>query len=262
MYSPGPTATSRPHDPTMQTHICTRTHAHAQGHGPAPGPWWQRWTHTQLWELQKLARAEPSLDGLVRRLRRGLTENRRRRPAGRWMPQCAWEGMLAVALHPRGVQPHQLFASQDNLHVLRRLRKALKATPKEGRRLCDIIPSPPLRTGTSSPPRKRRGTDPSGDTTIPTHSIPGAPRALQRPSPGRRRPHLTPRRVLTGPLAQLALHNPHISANSLKPVCFLCFLLFWCPLLPFIETGTLKIYTKMVLYMQNEFLTSNTPHGV
>ena len=60
-------------------------------------------------------------------------------------------------------------------------------------------------------------------------------------------------------LAQLALHNPHIWANSLKPVCFLCFLLFWCPLLPFIETGTLKIYTKMVLYMKNEFLTSNTP---
>ena len=63
-------------------------------------------------------------------------------------------------------------------------------------------------------------------------------------------------------LAQLALHNPHIWANSLKPVCFLCFLLFWCPLLPFIETCTLKIYTKMVLYMKNEFLTSNTPHGV
>ena len=61
------------------------------------------------------------------------------------------------------------------------------------------------------------------------------------------------------PLAQLALHNPHIWANSLKPVCFLCFLLFWCPLLPVIETGTLKIYTKMVLYMKNEFLTSNTP---
>ena len=70
-------------------------------------------------------------------------------------------------------------------------------------------------------------------------------------------------RLATAPLslllAQLALHNPHIWANSLKPVCFLCFLLFWCPLLPFIETGTLKIYTKMVLYMKNEFLTSNTP---
>ena len=51
----------------------------------------------------------------------------------------------------------------------------------------------------------------------------------------------------------IALHKTHIWANSLKPVCFLCFLLFWCPLLPFIETGTLKIYTKMVLYMKNEF---------
>ena len=57
----------------------------------------------------------------------------------------------------------------------------------------------------------------------------------------------------------IALHKTHIWANSLKPVCFLCFLLFWCPLLPVIETGTLKIYTKMVLYMKNEFLTSNTP---
>ena len=64
---------------------------------------------------------------------------------------------------------------------------------------------------------------------------------------------------LRAPLAQLALHNPHIWANSLKPVCFLCFLLFWCPLLPFIETGTLKIYTKMVLYMKNEIFDLNTP---
>ena len=64
-------------------------------------------------------------------------------------------------------------------------------------------------------------------------------------------------------LAQLALHNPHIWANSLKPVCFLCFLLFWCPLLPFIETGTLKIYTKMVLYMKNEIFDLKYPlHGV
>ena len=60
-------------------------------------------------------------------------------------------------------------------------------------------------------------------------------------------------------LAQLALHNPHIWANSLKPVCFLCFLLFWCPLLPVIETGTLKIYTKMVLYMKNEFFDLKYP---
>ena len=57
----------------------------------------------------------------------------------------------------------------------------------------------------------------------------------------------------------IALHKTHIWANSLKPVCFLCFLLFWCPLLPFIETGTLKIYTKMVLYMKNENFDLNTP---
>ena len=57
----------------------------------------------------------------------------------------------------------------------------------------------------------------------------------------------------------IALHKTHIWANSLKPVCFLCFLLFWCPLLPFIETGTLKIYTKMILYMKNEIFDLNTP---
>ena len=61
----------------------------------------------------------------------------------------------------------------------------------------------------------------------------------------------------------IALHKTHIWANSLKPVCFLCFLLFWCPLLPFIETGTLKIYTKMVLYMKNEIFDLKYPlHGV
>ena len=61
----------------------------------------------------------------------------------------------------------------------------------------------------------------------------------------------------------IALHKTHIWANSLKPVCFLCFLLFWCPLLPFIETGTLKIYTKMVLYMKNEVFDLKYPlHGV
>ena len=57
----------------------------------------------------------------------------------------------------------------------------------------------------------------------------------------------------------IALHKTHIWANSLKPVCFLCFLLFWCPLLPFIETGTLKIYTKMVLYMKNEIFDLKYP---
>ena len=56
----------------------------------------------------------------------------------------------------------------------------------------------------------------------------------------------------------IALHKTHIWANSLKPVCFLCFLLIWCPLLPFIETGTLKIYTKMVLYMKNEAALETT----
>ena len=63
--SPGPATATSPHEPTRRTH--DHAHAPGQGHGPVHGPWWQRWTHTQLPELQKVARAEPPLQGLVRR---------------------------------------------------------------------------------------------------------------------------------------------------------------------------------------------------
>ena len=49
--SPMPTAAASPHDSTARSYA--HAHAHAQGHGPARGPWWQRWTHKRLWELQK-----------------------------------------------------------------------------------------------------------------------------------------------------------------------------------------------------------------
>ena len=71
---PRPTGAASPHDSTARTHA--HAHAHAQGDGPACGLWWQRWTHTQLWELWKWAQAETSLRGLVRRPCRETTENR------------------------------------------------------------------------------------------------------------------------------------------------------------------------------------------
>ena len=51
--SPGPITATSPHVPH------THTHTSAQGNGPAHGQWWQHWTHTQLLELLKWARASP-----------------------------------------------------------------------------------------------------------------------------------------------------------------------------------------------------------
>ena len=86
--------------------------------------------------------------------------------------------MLADALHPQGVQPHNLPAPQDHTCVLGRLQETLQEMRREGRRLWDITPSPTLRTHTPLPPRKRRRTD-----TGSTHSTPGAPRATQHDGP-------------------------------------------------------------------------------
>ena len=70
--SPRPATATSPHGPITPTHA----HTSAQDRGPAQGQWWQRWTHTQLWELRKWVGTEPSLEGLVCRLRKGLVENR------------------------------------------------------------------------------------------------------------------------------------------------------------------------------------------
>ena len=76
--SPRPATATGLHDPVTPTHA----HSSAQDRRPAQGQWWQRWTHTQLWELRKWARGEPSLKGLVHRPRKGSVENCRPRPAG------------------------------------------------------------------------------------------------------------------------------------------------------------------------------------
>ena len=118
-----PATATRRHDPITPAHA----HSSAQGHGPGQGQWWWRWTRTQLWELRKWARAEPSLEGLIHRPQKGSMKNCGIQPAGGWMPQAAWGAMLADALHPKGVHSRNLPAPQEHPYVLRRLRD----TPQE-----------------------------------------------------------------------------------------------------------------------------------
>ena len=101
-------------------------------------------------------------------------------PAGRggWMPQVAWEAMLADALHPHGVQPHSLPAPQDHPYVLKRLRETLQETRREGRRLWDITRSPTPRTHIPWPPHKHQHTDIGS-----TRSTAGTPSATQHGAP-------------------------------------------------------------------------------
>ena len=122
--SPRPATATIPHDPVTPTHA----HSSAQDRGPAQGQWWRRWTDTQLGELRKWARAEPSLEGLVDRPRKGSVQNSCLRPAGWWMPKAAWEAMLADALYHQGVHPRNLPAPQDHPYVLRHLRETLQET--------------------------------------------------------------------------------------------------------------------------------------
>ena len=172
--SPRPATATSPHNPITPTHA----HSSAQDRGPAQGQWWRRWTHTQLWELRKWAEAEPSLEGLVHRPRKGSTENCRLQAAGGWMPQVAWEAMLADALHPLTVHPRNLPAPRDHTYVLRRLRETLQETQRDGIRLWDITQSPTPHTHAPSPPHKRRRTKAGS-----THSTPGALRATQHNAP-------------------------------------------------------------------------------
>ena len=102
--SPKTGSANSPRDSLRHTHA----HTSAHGHGPTEGQWCQRWTHKQLWELRKWARAELSIDGLVHRPRKRSAENGRRRPGGGWMSQAAWQAMLADALHPQGIDPCNL----------------------------------------------------------------------------------------------------------------------------------------------------------
>ena len=107
--SPRPATATSPHHPN--THTGTHAHTPNQGHSPAHGPWWQRWTHAQLWELQKWARAEPFLEGLVRHPRRESAEKCGLRPAGGSMPQAslgskAGQGTQSPVNPPPASSPH------------------------------------------------------------------------------------------------------------------------------------------------------------
>ena len=89
----------------------------------------------QVWELRNWAPAEPSVKSMVCQPCRESAKNRRLQSAGGWMPQDAWEAMLADALYPQAVHPRQLPAPQDHPHVVMRLRETLQAMRKEGKRL-------------------------------------------------------------------------------------------------------------------------------
>ena len=122
--SPRPATATSPHDPIRPTHA----HSSAQDRGPAQGQWWQCWTRTQVWELRKWVRTEPSLEGLVHWPRKESLENSRLKPAGGWMLQAAWEAKLADALHPLGVHSRNLPAPWDYPYVLKCLRETLQET--------------------------------------------------------------------------------------------------------------------------------------
>ena len=166
--SPRPATATGPHDPFTPT----RAHSSAQDRRPAQEQWWQRWTHTQLWELRKWARGEPSLEGLVHRPRKGSVENAGsgwrgggcRRPHGK---PC-WPMRSTPATPPR----------QNHRYVVRRLRETLQETQRDGIRLWDITQSPAPHTHTPSPAHKRRRTDTSS-----THSTPGTLRATKHDAP-------------------------------------------------------------------------------
>ena len=181
--SPRPATATGLHDPVTPTHA----HSSAQDRRPAQGQWWQRWTHTQLWELRKWARGEPSLEGLVHRPRKGSVEICRLRPAGGWMPQAAWEAMLADALHPLGVHPRNLPAPQDHPYVLRRLRETLQGH-SETASAC----------GTSPKAQPRTNTPPHHPTSVGAPT-PAAPTAPQEPSAPHNTTRPTPRPVAPPP---------------------------------------------------------------
>ena len=172
--SPRPATATSPHHPVKPTHA----HSSPQDRGPDQGQWWQRWTHTQLWELRKWSRAEPSLENLVHRPHKESVENCRLQPVRGWMRQAAWEAMLADVLQPLGVHPRNLPVPENHPYVLRRRRKTLQETRRDGIRLWDITQIPTPRTHTPSPTHKRWRTGTGG-----THSTPGALRATQHDAP-------------------------------------------------------------------------------
>ena len=159
----------------------------------------------------KVGSGEPSLEGLVHRPRKGSVENCRLRPAGGWMPQAAWEAMLADALRPLGVHPRNLPAPQDHPYVLRRLRETLQETQRDGIRLWDITQNPAPHKHTPSPPHKRRRTD-TGDT----QSTPGAlrPHNTTRLTPRSAAPPASPVTQQTTTTGRHARPRPEVTKRT------------------------------------------------
>ena len=175
--SPRPATATGPHNPVRPTHA----HSSAQDRDPAQGQWWQRWTHTQLWELRKWARGEPSLEGLVHRPRKGSVENCRLRPAGGgcrrphgkpcWpMRSTPWESTPASS--PRR----------------RTTRMSSGACGRPSRRHSDTASA----CGTSPKAQPRTHTPPHQPTSVGAPT-PAAPTAPQEPCAPHNTTRLTPR---------------------------------------------------------------------
>ena len=145
---PGPTTPPRTPMPT-----CTLTPT-SQAMQPCTRPW----TMVAAQDPFAAVRAAQNCVGLVglslqdgvRRPRRDNGENPQLRLVGAWIPQEAWESLLANALHSQGVHPHLRTTSLS------------ESTCWGPSRRCR---SPPPRISSPSPIRKRPCTDTGGTST-------------------------------------------------------------------------------------------------
>ena len=176
--SPLPATATGPHDPVTPTH----THSSAQDRRPAQGQWWQRWTHTQLWELRKWARGEPSLEGLVHRPRKGSVANCRLRPAG-GVDAAGRMGMHAGRCAPPPGSP----PPQPPLRP-RTTRMSSGACGGPSRRHSETASA----CGTSPKSQPRTNTPPHHPTSVGAPTL-AAPTAPQEPCAPHNTTRLTPR---------------------------------------------------------------------
>ena len=167
--SPGPTTATSCYDPTRHTHA----HTSAKGHSPADGQWWQRWTHPQLWVLRKWARAEPSLEGLVCRPRRGSGENCRLQPAG-WMPQAAWEAIPKESTRTTSPHPRTIRMSSNACQ---------KPSRRRGGKRGACGPSPQAQPCAYTPPPQPTSVDAQATAAPATPREPRAPKKMTRLTP-------------------------------------------------------------------------------
>ena len=179
--SPRPSTATSPHDPITPTHA----HSSAEDHSPAQGQWWQRWTHNQLWELGKWARAEPSVEGLVHRPCKGSLENCRgagcHRPHGK--PCCL------MSSTPRESTP----AASPRPRTTRMSSSACRRPYRRHNEKADACgTSAQAQPCTHTPLRHPASVDAPTPAAPTAPREPRAPHSTTRLTPGQQRHHLTP----------------------------------------------------------------------